>query len=481
MKLLEFLHSSIVKYVIIRYVTYAIQFTNSLLLINYLSEYNFGVYSFILLVLSYYPYVMIGLNTSLNTLLSIYKKRENLFAKIWSVSLSLYLLYVLFAIVLVIIISVFYPDFFIKFQYNKYAFHILVIGLLINLNLLFVSLYRVYGKFEKINIQQLLPNLILLLLVLFFKDNLTIKLLLYSLIISHFIVLIIMFNRSPISLKPSTNKTIAKVLVYRGFNLMLYTFSFQFITMAATTIVSIKFNPAELGYYSFANTIANAIVMITASFMFILYPKMLNIFANRTSEQSYTFILKVRALYTLAVDIVSLSSFILLPIVYFFIPKYIIILNSFKILIASQIVLNNTSGFIQFLIAKKMEKKITFYGIISVIIVVITGFVFSHMQLPFYFMAFSVFLGLNAYTLSVVNLGLKKLGKKESKMHFIRTVYSYDKILVIFLIFTSVVLNDNIYIPSIILIMYVFVNRQEIVDLIKNSIILLKNNEIINF
>ncbi len=54
-------------YVIIRYVTYAMQFANAILLARYLNEFYFGVYSFIMLVMQYMSYSNLGINESLNT------------------------------------------------------------------------------------------------------------------------------------------------------------------------------------------------------------------------------------------------------------------------------------------------------------------------------------------------------------------------------------------------------------------------------
>ena len=472
--------SSVLRYVIIRYLTYALQFVNSILLISLLSKDDFGIYSFILLLLSYYTYAIVGLNASVNTLLSVYKNRVLLTSKIWSVSLGMFLIYGSITSLVCISALFIFPEFLSKFQYSTYAVNILIIGLLVNLNLLFVSMYRVFGKFFKINLQQILPQLAVLLLALYLGKNISVKTIVSVLAGAHFVVFLVMIYQSPLSIKPVFNKIIAKILFIRGFNLMAYSFSFQYITLAATTIVSIFYTKAELGYYSFANVVANAVVMITASIMFILYPKMLNIFATRTLNESFEFIQKVRRLYTLAVDLVVLSSLLVLPVVFILSPTYLPILNTFKILIASQIILNNTSGFIQFLIAKKQEGIITIFGILIVLSFVAAGLAVFFSNHPFFYIAFSVFLGINFYTLSVVKLGMKNLEKENKILTVIKLVYSYKKLLVLILIFVSVLTNDNLYLPVIAFSSYVIMNRKEIVRLIKDSILLFSNNQMVN-
>lgn len=478
--LFKLYQSSVLRYVIIRYLTYAIQFGNSVLLISLLSKDDFGIYSFVLLLFSYYTYTIVGLNSSVNTLLSVYKNRILLTSKIWSVSLGLFLIYGGITSIVCISALLIFPGFLDKFQYSTYAVNILIIGLLVNLNLLFVSMYRVFGNFFRINLQQILPQATLFLIALYLGKNISVKAIVTILAGAHFLVFLFMLYKSPLSLKPAFNRTVAKVLFFRGLNLMLYGFSFQYITLAATTIVSIFYSKAELGYYSFANVVANAVVMVTASFMFILYPKMLHIFANRNLSESFSFIKKVRSLYTLAVDLVALSSLLVLPLVFILSPSHLPILNTFKILIAAQIILNNTSGFIQFLIAKKREGIVTIYGIAGVITVVFAGVTVSFTNLPFFYLAFCVFFGINLYTLSVVKLGLKNLGEENTILSVIRQVYSYKKILVLFLIFLSVYIDDNLYLPVLAILIYILLNLKEIVILVKESVALFSNNQMVN-
>lgn len=214
--------------------------------------------------------------------------------------------------------------------------------------------------------------------------------------------------------------------------------------------------------------------------MFILYPKMLHIFASRNLNESFQFINKVRSLYTLAVDLVALSSLLVLPVVFIFSPSHLPILNTFKILVASQIVLNNTSGFIQFLIAKKQEGIVTIYGIAGVVAVIVAGLTLSFSNQPFFYLAFGVFLGINLYTVSVVKLGFKNLEKEYTTLSVIQLVYSFKKFLVLFLIFLSVFVNDNLFLPVLAILIYVLINLKEIIRLVKDSIVLFSNNQLAN-
>ncbi len=477
----SFFQSTLIRYVVIRYLTYAIQFANSVLLVSILSNNNFGIYSFILLLLSYYAYTNFGLNASLNTILSIYKKRASLIYKVWKVSLTINAVLIFSVTVLSILVYVITPNMFAKYQYSTYFLSVLLLGSLINTNLLFVSFYRVFGVFWKINFQQIFPQIILLISILIFRNRISINIIISALIISNVITFAVMIYKIPLPVKLNFNLTIVKILLLRGFNLMLYNFSFQFITMAATTIVSVFYISSELGYYSFANVISDSIVMISASFMFILYPKMLNIFATRTLDASFIFINKVRSLYTLTVDIVALSSLLLIPLITIFAPKYSPVLDTYKILVTSQIILNNTTGFIQFLIAKKRERLLTYYGICSILCVILIGLSLSFMKVPFYYIGTAVFVGCNLYTFLVVSLGFRNLEILHSKYDVLKSIYTYEKIIVIAIIALSFFSKENLYLPCIPLVVYIVLNFKNLLVLFKNIMFLVGNNQIVKF
>ena len=79
--------SETLRYVFLRYVTYAIQFVITILLAKKLGENSFGIYSFILLFQQYASYANLGVNESLNVeYAKYYSKSEVLSHSIWGAS-----------------------------------------------------------------------------------------------------------------------------------------------------------------------------------------------------------------------------------------------------------------------------------------------------------------------------------------------------------------------------------------------------------
>ena len=79
-------------YVIIRYVTYAMQFVNAVLLARYLDVFYFGIYSFIMLAMQYMSYSNLGINESLNTEYAAHKNDMSRLNDIWNNAWSINIL-----------------------------------------------------------------------------------------------------------------------------------------------------------------------------------------------------------------------------------------------------------------------------------------------------------------------------------------------------------------------------------------------------
>lgn len=473
------INSPSLKYVAIRYITYIIQFLNAILLLRFLGAYKYGIYSFIVLFLSYFVYANFGLNYSLNTLLSVYKYRKQLLQKIWSVCCTLNLILSGIVVVLNILVLWLYPSIFHKYEYVHYAVWILLIGLLININMSYVSVYRIYGKLSKINFQQLIPNLVLLLVMLILRDKLTIYEIVYILSGAQLLSLFMFVYKSPLMLKFSYNKVISIVLIKRGIHLLLQTFSFNFITISATTMVGIFYAAEELGYYSLSNTIVNAIVLALGAFMFLLYPKMLNRFANNSNNEIKSLLKKIRDIYILGADYIALLSLLCIPIVYCYMPQYKSMIECFKILTVSQMVLNSTTGYSQLLIARKLEHKMTMYGIVSVFIVLFCSYGIGYFKCPFYYMSFAVLLGIIIYSYLILYKGISCLQKTTYKDVLI-VLFNPAKIMAISVIIVSFILNENYVTPLLALLIMIGMTQHKIAGVIKESCKILSDRNLLS-
>lgn len=472
--------SDFLVYLISRYLAYAFQFINSIILLNYLGEIKYGMYGFGLMIISYISYAHLGLNQSVNTILAIKKSKSELCVKIWNTAFSINLVISIALISINYTILLINDNIAIKYQYPSYSYYIIAIGFLTNTNLLFVSLYRIYGKFLKINVSQLLIPGLVLIGAIYFKHHLSLKFVFSSIILAHVISFIIFYYKSPIITKISITVKLFKIIILRGLNLMVYNLSFQLITLAATTLISIFYSAEQLGYFSLSVLLSNALVMIVGSMMFLIYPKLLNKFSNNVNSYIKEILNKIQSHYVLSTDLVTLSAIIIIPIFELYFSKYKPINESLKILILAQLVLNSTSGFSAFLIARKKEAKMTKFGFISVIIVALTGTSINALGGTFSYVSFSVLSGMTVYSILILNEGLKQLEEKPTITEIIKII-TLNKIIFIFLVIVSFFIKDNLYLPVIAVIFFYMISLKNIIQLVKTVKFIIQDNSILSF
>lgn len=476
--LVHILKSVALQYVIIRYISYTLSFVNTILLLKLIGDYYYGIYSFFILFLSYFAYFNLGVNHSLNTYISIYKNNQRMVSRYWDNSLLLTLLFTLAIIVISIGILIFIPDLFTKYDFKAYAVILILIGILTNINSIFVSLFRVFGKFREINFLQIAPQLLVFGIVLYFQEETKITYVLYAMFLAQLVALVIFWKRKVLKFGWTFNAIISKKLIIRGIHLMIQLFSFAFIGLSAITMVSYFYRAEDLGYYSLSNTISVSVVMLIDAFMFILYPKLLNRFANTTNEETIGLIDKIRQGYVLGADCISLLSLLVIPIVFVFFPRYEGMITCFKLLTISRIILNITNGYTQLLIAKHKESYMTLSGLKAIAIIIGTSCIIGICKVPYYYIALTVCLGILIYSILIVKKAFIILDIDRKRLF--RDLFPADKLIAISIILLSFILDDNIYTPIIATGYYFIVNKQAIQTTVITSFRTLMDKELLS-
>jgi O-antigen/teichoic acid export membrane protein len=256
--------------------------------------------------------------------------------------------------------------------------------------------------------------------------------------------------------------------------------SFQLITLSATTIVSIFYTTEQMGYFSLSVTISNAIKLITGSAMFVIYPKLLNKLARNDNTLKREILDKFHKIYVFSADFITILVFSIIPVFDLYFTKYQPINNNLKILIVSQLILNSSIGFSTLLIAEKEERKMTKFGFISIIFVLITCLSIHSFKGSFNSISFSVFLGMTIYTMLILIQGLKKLKESVSLKKMI-ILFSPNKLIFIIIIIMSLIIHDNLYSPILAIILFILFSINKIINLLKLIPSLILDNNLIKF
>ena len=476
---MSLLRSSAFRYIFIRYVTYIIQFLNSILIARLLGSYQYGIYSFILLYLQYYSYTNLGLNSSFNIIGASFKKDVSYFHVIWS---NAFLVNLILCIIFSIISLFFciYPfEYLIKYDYQEYALLLAMVAPVINLNNLFVTLYKLHAKLDKVNLYQLLPNL-LILVVCIIDFNLSIKTIMYCFFIANFISLCVFFYLHPQKVSLKFDYKIIKDLISRGISLLLYNLSSTFLKSAVLTVISFYFSVTTMGIYSFANVVSNAVVMLGGAVMFIFYPKILSKYVSANKEQASELSKNIDNTYIIAINIICFTSLLAYSLLTFFIYEFLESMQIYKVLLLSQIFMNSSTSSSIFLISQKKEFYLVYIGCLSIVISIIVSVLLCYIDVDIEIISLTILFSSLIYS-SLILILEKKLCKDDINLKLLYHSVFKGTAVPALLILLSICIEENVILIFLALMLYVYTCKSKLRFLVKTSLNIFSNNNMLKF
>ena len=139
------LKNNIIKFIFTKYLTFALQMLNSILIAKKLSINLFGIYGFAILILQYFSYSNLGLNYSYSVISSSIKKDAN-YNKNDLISTSLNLQIIISLVLLIVFLIGSKLNLFNKYNFNDYFFILIIITILQQINILLVNIFRIENK-----------------------------------------------------------------------------------------------------------------------------------------------------------------------------------------------------------------------------------------------------------------------------------------------------------------------------------------------
>lgn len=481
MSFLRIFKSQIAHYVGIRYFAYGLQFINSILVAKYLGVYYFGIYCFLFLVIQYVNYAGMAPTYSLNAILSTKKAKIQLPKLILGNSLLMSAIITTMISMFCLLVVNIFPLIFIKYLFNEYVYYVIGIFVLASFNSLFINLYRSYGQLKKININQLIVPLTQTVVLLCATEKELLTLLLIGTVLSNLLSLIIFLIQSPLKINFCFQRIIFRALLKRGFNLLIFNVSFYLILLSSRTIVSIYYRAEELGFYTLAVNLSNAVFMLIGSFSFVLFPKLLFKFSNFDKVESKHLLNEIRSIYVTGCYLLTFAGFFLIPLLIYILPHYKDSLIAFKILLLTQLILNNNFGYSIVLIANKKESLMATNALITMVIVICISVLLIWLNLMFYTLAMAVAIGFLFYCLRITYQALVIIESRGKMVNVLKELFPTYFFIPFLILITGIVLNDNYYTPIISMIFFLILNWENVINAIIKTKLIISDKSILNF
>ncbi len=464
-----------------RYLTYIIQFINSLIIAIHLGPFYLGIWGFINLVIQYILRINFGITNSANTIASIHKKDEDYVSKIIGTAFVMLIGLSCLIILFFYSLKVLNINLGEKYSFSTYLPYVLFIAILMHLNQLFSHLFRVFGKLSAIIFNQSILVLLTFCVVFFWKG----ESLLQVLIITNCVAVLSSFLyyslTTPIKIKLNFSFSTMRAIQRRGIYLFLYNIAFYLIIITTKSFISGAYRVEEFGFFTFAYTLANAILLLFETITFLIYPKMLNRFANNSNQKSVELIHSLRHSYITTSYLFIFLSVALYPLFILLFPQYASTEKAFGIIAMSVATSTNSFGYQGLLISRNKEKLLGFISVISLLINIILNYFLIYVAgVNYELVMISTLIAYFIFTLIIGKYGRKELGLKSGIIESIGDTFPIRLALPMIISLFIIISGLSSYYLVAVIILFLFMNKKSLLSAKKLAFQLIKNPKIID-
>ena len=361
------MHNHVIGYASSRYFISALSFITSILIAAKLGAYLLGLWGFILLLRRYFQIVNFGIPDS-TTVLCVLNKSDHEKVVLYQTN-AIYVVFILSFIILLFGLFHFVFGFSFLLRYElTWEFYILcLVAVLTLFNDLFFKIYRLEGKILELTFYQSIIQILSFLSVLFFDGRILLVSLLLSYLLGNVFSIFVFLIKGSIYFNGILNKTFIERIVRKGFFIFMYNSLFYLILVSTRTGVSLHYDISEFGYLTFAYTLSNAIILLVDAIAALIVPKLI----DKYNTEDRSIIIRVINILRINYMYVSYALMCVLLILFVCLLCFLEEYNSaFDIVIyLSLTVVLQTHSFpyTTFLMAKNKEKKIAVISLVSLL------------------------------------------------------------------------------------------------------------------
>jgi O-antigen/teichoic acid export membrane protein len=472
--------NTVVQYIFSRYIIYALQFVNSLLIAAYLGPYYLGIWGFINLVIQYFLQFNLGISHSFNAIVAIHKDDKSSVENFFANSNFLILILSLVAGLIFLALTLVDAPYMDQYQMQQYKWWILAIAMVNYYLNLFTNLFRIFNQIKQIAIVQAIFPVATTVCLFFARESQLVHLLVVCNFISLAASLIYFIIQSPIKLGFSFRMDISRRILKTALPLFLYNSSFYLILISTRSILSYYYSVEEFGNFTFSFSMANVIQLLFESFSFLVFPKIINRLSTKIDEEAIALLQKIRNDFmTIAYSCVFIVM-PLFPIFLQFFPKYQNSELSFGLNILTVAVYTNCFGFSTFLIAKGRERILGLLALGTLVLNILFGLILVAFSVQFHVVVLASLTSYVIYSVLVAMISLKVInGRKRTESPFLNAFpISY---LIPFLVSAVLILFElSLYLQIIPMIIFFILNRSKIGGVIKTIETIIRNPKVTN-
>lgn len=475
------LRNPAILYMLSRYGTYAIQFVNSLFIAVYLGPYYLGIWGFINLVISYLAQINLGIPHAVNVMVSVKKTDLDYSKRIIGNGVSM-IIGLCFLVVLFFVLTMFFGvkigD---KYQFSQYVIPVGIIAILTHFNSLFANVFRIYGKIFAIGLNQSLFPLMTLIMIFFFRGESLLNAILIANIISFLISFFLYVIQRPLPMPPRFSPREVLSIQKKAWHLFIYNASFYLILFSTKSFISSAYSVEDFGYFTFSFQLSNAIFLLLNSISYLIFPKLLNRFANRSSEQIKNLLDEVRAAYITTSHLLVHLVIMIFPIFLLLLPQYESSKSIFKLMALTMVLYTNSFGYQGVLMARNCERNLGKVAFVALVLnVLLCYLMILVLRVPFVWSVLPTMITYFLYVFTIGVIGKKHLGYGESILRTLLEVFPLGMILPFASSVAFIYADAPSWMYVIPFLLFVMLNREDLKKILGIAKRIIRNPNIIN-
>ncbi len=446
-KISNVLHNKVIWYMVTRYVTYFVQFIVSVIIAAKLGPYYLGIWGFVLLLINYFNIFNFGIPNSATVLMVQHKKEPSLALQIETSSMLLISLIGVIIACIGFYYALFGIPLFDKYELGNLFLFVCAIAVMQHFVSLFSLIARVRGSITEVAFSQTVIPMLTLLAVLSFKGQTLLLVLVLCYLIGNVLAILLFIWKKLIHFQGRPSRKVCSDIIKKGKYLFIYNVSFYLIFLSTKTIVSVYYPVEEFGFFTFAFTLSNAVLLMMQGFTAIVFPKLIDKFASKKYDDVSLVLHDVRDSYVTTSHAIMYIAFLFFPLLIYFMPKYQGTLDAIMLMGMTFLLYANSFGYSTLLIAQNAEKRLAVISIISLCLNVLVAFVLAvYVKCNYQYVIFATMLAYIFFTCSCVVVG-KQIIHEKLKLNSVVADSFPVRLLVPYIIMISAVLMKcNIFV-----------------------------------
>lgn len=465
-KIKQIFKNKVVLYLGTRYLTYFFQFLSSIIIAVKLGPYYFGIWGFLLLLINYFRITNFGISNATNVLIVQNKENEQkvkdlVVGALISVGV-LSLMIVLFAVYYFL----FGIPFFQKYEVGVLFYIVCFIAILTHFNILLMNIYRIKNRLFEVAFQQSAVPILVLITCLFLRDKELVYALLGAHVAGNILALLLFVFKKKIPWKGAFSVSILKAIINKGFFLFLYNICFYLIIVSVKTIISIYYTVEEFGFFTFSYSLANVVLLFLQALTFIVSPKIIDKLKSKDAVSVQALIKSIRVSYVSMAFGLGFLSLIVFPVFLKLVPKYQEALTVIQLAVLTVVLYTNSFGYGTYLMAQNKEKTIAKISSFALLVNVTMAMGLIHIfHVTYEYVILATTITYILYTYLCVHFGKRQMGLKDGLLKNFTDCFQLS-LLVPYIIAIAVVLSGIKLLLPLPLIVYIFLNKKAIKEII---------------